>query len=348
MRHGAGCVTARQSTRQARAGIAGFTPVGHCRAWIAGAAWLVLAAAVSGCAAEPPPLRVGANVWPGYEPLFLARDLGLLDASAVRLVEYSSASEVIRAFRNRAVEAATLTLDETLLLAESGQAPRIVLVMDFSAGGDAIVARPDIRKLTALRGRRVGVENSAVGAYMLARARAAAGLGVGDFRSVPLEVHEHERAYRERRVDAVVTFEPVRTRLIAAGAHVVFDSRALPGEIVDVLVVHADVLEPQAPRLRSLLSAWFAALAHLDRFPDDAARRIAPRMRLEPREVLPLYGGLQLVSRADNLRLLSGSEPALASSARGLVGTLRETGLLRTEVDIRALLAPAVLEGARP
>ena len=62
-----------------------------------------------------PPLRIGTNVWTGSEPLYLARDLGYLDPRTVQLVEYPSASEVLRAFRNQAIDGAVISLDEVLV-----------------------------------------------------------------------------------------------------------------------------------------------------------------------------------------------------------------------------------------
>lgn len=116
------------------------------------------------------PLRLGTNVWPGYEPLYLARDLGYFDTTAVTLVEYLSASEVIRAFRNQALEAAALTLDESLLLLQHNIPVQVVLVTDISHGGDVVLGAPDISPFTALVGKRVGVEASALGAYVISRA----------------------------------------------------------------------------------------------------------------------------------------------------------------------------------
>jgi ABC-type nitrate/sulfonate/bicarbonate transport system substrate-binding protein len=77
--------------------------------------------------------HVCTNQWPGYEPLYLARSLGYFNDKEVRLVEYSSASDCMRAFGNGTVEAAGLTLDEALQLAEDGIAAKIILVMDFSS-----------------------------------------------------------------------------------------------------------------------------------------------------------------------------------------------------------------------
>jgi NitT/TauT family transport system substrate-binding protein len=57
---------------------------------------------------EPPEekLRIGSVVWPGYEPLYLARDLGNFDETNIRLVELSSAAQVVRAYRNGVIEVA--------------------------------------------------------------------------------------------------------------------------------------------------------------------------------------------------------------------------------------------------
>ena len=67
--------------------------------------WLVASVALCGCMRDAEaPLRIGTNVWIGSEPLYLARDLGRLHPKAVQLVEYPSASEVLRAFRNQAID----------------------------------------------------------------------------------------------------------------------------------------------------------------------------------------------------------------------------------------------------
>ncbi len=110
-----------------------------------------------GCGrASPATLRVGSNVWPGYEPLFLARDLGLFGGAPIQLLEFPSSTEVIRAYRNGAIDVAAVTADEALLLAESNPGQRIILVCDVSRGADVILARPAATSMSDLRGRRIG------------------------------------------------------------------------------------------------------------------------------------------------------------------------------------------------
>ena len=67
-------------------------------------ACVALLLSLLGCGAQETALRIGTNVWIGGEPLYLARELGRFDPAAVQLVEYPSASEVMRAFRNQAID----------------------------------------------------------------------------------------------------------------------------------------------------------------------------------------------------------------------------------------------------
>ncbi len=166
-------------------------------------AWLLV-----GCIGEPPaPLRIGTNLWPGYEPLYLADQLGKLDHERVRLVEYSSASRVMNGYRAQAIDAACLTLDEVMQLAQDKVDMRLVLVMDFSQGGDVVIGNAKFKTIKKLKGQRVGVENTALGAYMLKRALESVGLDHNDVSVISLPVDQHERAFRAGEVDAVVRLD---------------------------------------------------------------------------------------------------------------------------------------------
>ena len=209
------------------------------------------------------PLKIGTIIWPGYEPLFLARSLGYYENTPIRLIEYRSATQIIRAYRNNAIQVASLTLDEVLLLLEDKLDPRVILVMDISNGGDVIIAKPEIKSLSEIKGHTVGVENNALGAFVLTRALDTVGLKHSDVSIVPSGIDEHETMFLRGDFDAVVTFEPVRTRLLTAGGHEVFDSSKIPGEIVDVLVVSGDTLERYPGKVKTILEGWFKALNYL-------------------------------------------------------------------------------------
>lgn len=281
-------------------------------------------------------LRIGTNVWPGYEPLYLADSLGYFKDANVRLVEYSSASQVSRAFRNGLIDAAALTLDEVLLLAQYDFEPEIVLVMDVSDGGDAILTHPELGSMEALKGRRIGVENTALGAFVLSRALQHAGMVIDDVNIVPLEVDEHESAYKANIVDAVVTFEPVRSRLLSVGAKQVFDSHQIPGEIVDVLIVRRSYLHNKAASIKVLVNSWYSALDYMSQHREKSMQKISERLHLSVDETIEAYKGLLLPDKAENRRLLAGGQernPVLLASTQKLLDVMSERKLIRRPVD---------------
>jgi NitT/TauT family transport system substrate-binding protein len=305
--------------------------------------------AVSGCAPESePPLRIGTNVWIGSEPLYLARDLGYLERDVVQLVEYPSASEVLRAFRNQAIDGMIISLDELLMLAVDGLKPRIVVVADVSHGADVIVGRPGMRKMADLKGKRVAVESGALGAYVLSRALTLNDMEASDVKIVRLESNEHPAAFAQGQVDGAVTFDPFRSQLLNAGAHTLFDSSQIPGEIVDLLAVRASILEQNPQAVRTLLTGWFKALDYLDRDPTDAAARMAVRQQITGEQFLQALQGLHIPSRAENLKMLAGPTPALAVSGRKLMTLMVEAKLLRSTLEIDGLLAPGPLQKLGP
>jgi NitT/TauT family transport system substrate-binding protein len=308
-----------------------------------------LLAPLFGCMREPEPaLRIGTNVWIGSEPLYLARELGHLDLKAVQLVEYPSASEVLRAYRNQAIDGMVISLDELFSLAVDGLQPRAILVVDVSHGADAVVGRGGMRSMKDLRGKPVAVEGGALGAFVLSRALALNGMQPSDVEVVHVESNEQPGAFEKGQVDGAVTFDPYRGQLLRAGAITLFDSTQIPGEIVDLVAVRASVLERQPNAVRELLSGWFRALEYMKLDPRDAARRMGIRQQTSGEQFLAALQGLRIPSRDENLQMLGGAAPELARTGRRLMALMLESKLLREGLQIESVLAPEPLANLPP
>jgi len=299
---------------------------------------------LTACMREPETaVRIGTNVWIGSEPLYLARELGRLDPAAVQLVEYPSASEVLRAFRNQAIDGMVISLDELFGLAADGLQPRIILVVDVSHGADVVVGRRGMRTMHDLKGKSVAVESSALGAFVLSRALALNGMQAGDVNVVHLESNEQPNAFEKGQVDGAVTFDPYRAQFLRAGAKTLFDSTQIPGEIVDLVAVRATVLERRPKAIQALLTGWFGAIDYMKREPADAARRMGVRQQTTGEQFLEAQKGLHVPSREENLQMLGGAKPELAVTGRQLMALMVEAKLLRTGIDIEGILAPGPL-----
>jgi NitT/TauT family transport system substrate-binding protein len=304
----------------------------------------VLSLALGGCMREAEPaLRIGTNVWIGSEPLYLARELGKLDPSTVQLVEYPSASEVLRAFRNQAIDGMVISLDELFELAVDGLQPRIILVVDVSNGADVVVGRRGMRTMRDLKDKSVAVESGALGAFVLSRALAVNGMQASDVNVVHLESNEQPSAFEKGEVDGAVTFDPYRTQFLKAGASTLFDSTQIPGEIVDLLAVRASVVDKEPKAIQALLTGWFGALDYIKHDPVDAARRMGIRQQTTGEQFQEAQRGLHVPTREENLRMLGGAQPELATTGRRLMALMLEAKLLRNSLEIERVLEPGPL-----
>jgi NitT/TauT family transport system substrate-binding protein len=320
----------------------------HTRKHLCAFACITLLLSLAGCMREPETaLRIGTNVWIGSEPLYLARELGRLDPAAVQLVEYPSASEVLRAFRNQAIDGMVISLDELFGLAVDGFQPRIILVVDVSHGADVVVGRRGMRTMRDLKGKSVAVESSALGAFVLSRALALNGMQASDVNVVHLESNEQPSAFEKGQVDGAVTFDPYRAQFLRAGANTLFDSTQIPGEIVDLLAVRATVFEKQPKAMQALLTGWFDAIDYMTSEPKDAAHRMGIRQQTSGEQFLEAEQGLHIPSREENLRMLGGATPELAVTGRRLMALMVDAKLLRAGLEIEHVLAPGPLADLR-
>lgn len=293
---------------------------------------LLPVAALPACSEEAgPPLRIGAQVFPGYEFLFLAQDLGTLPRDRVRLVEMPSASASLRALGSGAMEGACLTLDEVVAARERGILLTVVAVLDVSLGADALVARPGLVRLADLRGRRVGVERTAVGAVMLHAALAAAGLQLADVQVQTLDYDSHERAFLNHTVDAVVTYEPVKGRLLRAGGQPLFSSANIPGRIMDVLAVREGLPQKRPLAVRAAVDAHFAGRAAFQQPGSPQRAQVAARLRLAPDAVASAFAELELPDRMRNRVLFDGDAAELQRLTRELTQAMRQADLLHAQ-----------------
>jgi NitT/TauT family transport system substrate-binding protein len=280
---------------------------------------------------------MGTSIWPGFEPFYVARELHFWRDDQVKLLEFTSTSELTRAFRNGTIDAGLLTLDEALLLVEERQDIHILLVTDVSNGADVILAQPGFLSMQDLRGHRIGAETTGVGAYMLFRALELAGLKPEDVEIVTLEFSEQQPALDRGLVDAVVTYEPVRTQLKTAGARQIFDSTLIPGEVVDVLVVRNSYLTASPDNARLVVDAFYRAQRYARDQPADFVRVAAVHENVTPQEFLRSMTLLHVPDPQEAAAMLAGSPAPLQKQARLLADVMIKRNLLLRPVDISSM-----------
>ncbi len=296
---------------------------------------------VSGCSSEPTPsgpLRVGVLIWPPYEMAYLAKELGYYDRGNIELVGFRAPGETLRAYNSGAVDCVALTTNYVLQLAARDPSQRIVQIINVSNGADVLLARPAIESLEQLRGKRIGIERSALGAYILQRILDKSELVKGDIEIVSVEISEGPSYYGDGRVDALVTYEPFRTEILRQGAHELFSSRELPNEIMDVLIARESIIESRAEDVGVLVKGWIKAIETYQGSPEAYAAELAKREGLTPEEFIATFEDITLTGATFNQEMLVERPALMVTKLEEEADVLRRADFLTAEFDFPSLL----------
>jgi NitT/TauT family transport system substrate-binding protein len=296
--------------------------------------------AISAGPPPQPPLKVAMGPWLGYDPLILQRERDALP-SALRLVELGSATDVQTALRDGRVEAAAVTLDEALRLQRHLADLRVVAVLSESRGADGILLRSGLDPAQGLRGRRVLVEDSAVGGLMLAAALEAEGLQPGEVQVTYLRVQHLERRWVEGAGDVLVAYEPLLSRQRAAGDTLLRSTRDLPGLVYDVLVARESARAQRATQLDALLAAWSESLPAFQPPDQLPLHLLLPGTGLDARDYRSALAGIDFFNLQRSQALLTGADPALVELLPRMAALLRSRGELIEAPTVAGLFDPA-------
>lgn len=275
-------------------------------------AWIVPWLVLTSCVARRDEVNVPISSWPGYEYFFLAEQKGLAQRHGLRLTttQFPDPQEIVHAYLRGELAIAPLTTVE--LVDICGRAPErcpvVVLILDESRGADILAARREVDSVSDLAGRTVGLTFSTLGPYLLNRALQRSGLTLDQVEIKNMPLAEMPAALAEGRVDAVAFFPPFSDYAARDGqSQVLFDSRQIPGEIFDVLVVNPDYLRRHSAILVKLLKTWQDAHDYARSHPREAIDLMARRENVSFSEFQRSEQGLVYYSLSQQQRLLAPS-----------------------------------------
>lgn len=312
------------------------------RRLLAAASVALTGSLVGGCGAPPKRLKVSAGTWLGYEPLFIASQQGWTDPELVELHRVPSNSSSVRALEAGIADAAALTIDETMRARASGLDLQVVLVFNKSVGADKILARPGINRVADLQGKRVGLARNSYAALMLGVALNQAGLGHEACTIVDMQMGSQLDEWQRGSVDAVVTYDPVASDLLALGAIDIFDTREAPDLIVDVLAVQrAGIADPGlSDSIANLVDGYFQARRFLREQPETADPMMAAGLAMSVDELRLSREGLIRPDLQTNLALLDQTDPGLANSAADIARLMQEMEIVDNSISANNLFDP--------
>jgi NitT/TauT family transport system substrate-binding protein len=237
----------------------------------------------AGAAAPPSPDHVYTVAWTiyaGWMPWPYADQAGIVKKWAdryglkIKIVQVNDYVESLNQFSAGKVDAVTsTTMDALTVPAAGGRDSTVLMIGDYSNGNDGIVLK-GADQLAAIKGRSVNLVENSVSHYLLARGLEKVGLKLPDVNVVNTSDADIVAAFTAPQTTALVTWNPQLSEVKKQpGAHEVFDSSQIPGEILDTLVVDTATLKANPSLGKALTGIWYETLALMMK--DDAQGRAA-------------------------------------------------------------------------
>jgi NitT/TauT family transport system substrate-binding protein len=266
-------------------------------------------------------VSLGYSDWPGWVAWQVAIDKGWLKQAGLDInftwFDYSASMD---AFAAGKIDGDFVTNGDALVTGASGARNVTILVTDYSNGNDMIIARPGIKSMQELKGRKIGVEVGLVDHLLLLDGLKKAGMTQNDVTLVNAKTNETPQVLASGQVDAIAAWQPNSGMAMKAlpGSRPIYTSAQAPGLIYDVLIVSPSSLAAHRADYMKLLPLWDRIVKYINdpQTQDDAISIMSARVGLTPAQYKPLLAGTHLLNiaeaknvfvKADGLDSLYGS-----------------------------------------
>ncbi|MEQ8189383.1 MAG: OmpA family protein [Candidatus Eremiobacterota bacterium] len=247
------------------------------------------------------PFRIGIVTWPGFGPLFVAKEKGFFDGLNVEITPMDDTVPRRAAFSSKKVEAITETLD-SFACGIASIPGKAVLKTDDSCGGDGLIVNKKIQKVNELKGKKIAFPQGLPSHFFLVYLLSLTGLSSKDITPVYMEATQAAQAFEAGKVDACVTWEPDLSRAgNSKNGKILMTSADAQGLILDVIVVRDDVIKNRPKDVQKLVNGWFRGLEYAKQNKDEANKIMAEGLvAFKPEDVDAMLTGLKFADLQEN------------------------------------------------
>lgn len=308
----------------------------RCLAAFGAAAAASLLPATAGAATAT--LKIGTVVWIGYGPFYVADALDLYKKHGLKvtLEVFNDPALIPPAINAGSVDGGMLTYDQVIGQVAAGRRMRVVMPIDYSNGGDAIVAQASIKGVKDFKGRKVGFNPLSPSDFLLSYALKLNGMTEKDIVPVSMTPEAVPAAMASGQLPIGVTYEPSLSQILSQGGggkfKVVFSSKDAPGLIADVLVFDDKVIQARRAAITALIRGYLDGMAYMKSNPEEAARLIGKFMGISAAEVKEQLAGVYNIPLAEMPRAFEPSQSTTSyhASAAVIAPLLKAKGQIRT------------------
>jgi len=285
------------------------------------------------------PLRVGVVSWPGYAGGIVANNGFKPNKECIYFKNHKQTVEFVLlevpAERSQAfakggpggVDIVWSTVDywanELPGLISNGVKSRAIMQVDWSRGGDAIVADESIKSIEDLKGKKISLVMYTPSHWLLEYSLENSGLSDYDQKAIIDNLVgkdatlDARQAFKDKQVDATVVWEPdVTLALERPGSHKLVSTETANNLIADVMVAREDFIKDHPDVIKAFVHGWLDGTTEAVRNPDKVVQLLMENETLygdmkDPKKVKDTLKTVKYADLADNTKMfgLDGKAP---------------------------------------
>jgi NitT/TauT family transport system substrate-binding protein len=276
---------------------------------------LLLGSLNTGCVKAPAgdgsllgrPLRVGVVSWPGYAGGIMANNGFKPNKECIYFKNHKQTVEFVlleepsqrsQAFARGegGVDIVWSTVDywanELPGFISNGVKARAIMQVDWSQGGDAIVADESIKTIADLKGKKISLVLYTPSHWLLEYQLEQSDLSDADHQWIIDHLIgkdatlDARQAFKDKQVDATVVWEPdVTLALERPGSHKLVSTETANNLIADLMVAREDFISAHPDVIRAFVEGWLDGTEAAKQNPDKVVQLLM--------ENEPLYGNMK-------------------------------------------------------
>lgn len=281
------------------------------------------------------PLRVGVVSWPGYAGGLVANNGFKPNKECIFFRNHKQTVEFVLledpAQRSQAfakgeggVDVVWSTVDywanELPGFINNGVKARTIMQVDWSTGGDAIVADQSIKRVEDLKGKKIALVKYTPSHWLLEYHLQNSSLSEYDQKEIIDNLVgkdatlDARQAFKDNQVDATVVWEPdVTLALERPGSHKLVSTETASNLIADVMVAREDFIKDHPDVIKAFVQGWLDGTSEAVRNPDKVAQLLMENEQL--------YGDMKDIKKVkDTLKTVKWADLADNTKMFGLDG----------------------------
>ena len=308
--------------------------------------------AASQPAAAQDTIRMLAPTWPGFAPVWVAKDMGYFKDQGLEVdIRFEDdRSNVLAAMARGDIEVDMRTVGEHQGRPRTDTTPGIIIgTIDKSVGGDGVVVDGSIKSAADLKGKIVAAEPNIPARLLLQLELKKSGLTLNDLTLKQIATADTVAVFADTSVAAIASYEPFMSQA----------AKAMPGRnpkiiasskdsdiIIDIITARQDDLAAKPDKYVKFLGGIYKAVALYKSDPAKFIKLAAPHYNLSEAEVKEILDtSLTYTSLADTIDYIgSKDKPGRLYGIFDTVMTLNlENGAADVKLQAAQQIDPSVI-----